>query len=130
MATSTDHPENPANGSLSAGLIHKNSNRSHSPPDHTNLDYDGPESALRPTSLLFAGRLGGNQEFIIDRNDPAHAALLRKTPDAAPFMSLRQTFDLGGFREMDLWKAGLIEGIGECCHCLHWCQDGALVGGN
>ena len=121
MATSTDHPEKPANGHLPAGLLHRNRNQSQSTPDHTDPDYDGHESALKPTSLLFAGRLGGNQEFIIDRNDPAHAALLQKTPDAAPFMSLRQTFDLGGFQEMDLWKAALVEGIGEWCHCLHWC---------
>jgi glycerol uptake facilitator-like aquaporin len=108
MANSADVPEKAANG---PGLLHRNINKSHSTPD-TDCDVY-PPLTLKPTQLLFAGRLGGNQEFIIDRDDPAQAALLQKTPDAAPFMSLRQTFDLRGFREVDLWKAAFIEGIGE-----------------
>jgi hypothetical protein len=112
MARSADVPETASNGPLPAGL-HRNINRrSQSMPDCPTTD-DNEHAPLKPTQLLFAGRVGGNQEFIIDRNDPAQAALLRKTPDAAPFMSLAQTFDLRGFREVDLWKAAFIEGIGE-----------------
>lgn len=108
MANSTGIPEKGANG---PGLMRRNTNRPQSTP---NTDYDAYSPlSLKPTQLLFAGRLGGNQEFIIDRDDPAQAALLQKTPDAAPFMSLSQTFDLRGFREVDLWKAAFIEGIGE-----------------
>jgi hypothetical protein len=108
MAATADIPENAANG---PGLSHRNTDRSPSTPD---ADYDVyPPLALKPTQLLFAGRLGGNQEFIINRDDPAQAALLQKTPDAAPFISLAQTFDLRGFREVDLWKAAFVEAIGE-----------------
>jgi hypothetical protein len=112
MARSADVPEKASNGPLPADL-HRNINRrSQSMPDCPTTD-DNEHAPLKLTQLLFAGRVGGNQEFIIDRNDPAQAALLQKTPDAAPFMSLAQTFDLRGFREVDLWKAAFIEGIGE-----------------
>ncbi|KIW17022.1 hypothetical protein PV08_04213 [Exophiala spinifera] len=60
----------------------------------------------------FAGRLGGNQTFIVDRSDPANAELLRKVPDAAPNLNLREMFELGGFREGGLWKAAIVECIG------------------
>ena len=105
-------PEKPANGRLSTGLSLRKTDRSFSIPDR---EYDDHAPlTLKPTQLLFAGRLGGNQEFIINRHDPAQAALLQKTPDAAPFMSLTQTFDLRGLRDLDLWKAAFVEGIGEC----------------
>jgi hypothetical protein len=113
MATSADIPEKAPNGPLPAGCVSRSRNGFDSTADHT--EYD-PHAPLKPTQLLFAGRLGGNQEFIINRNDPAQAALLQKTPDAAPFMSLAQTFDLRGFREVDLWKAAFIEGVGEFLH--------------
>ena len=113
MVTSANIPDKADNSPLPAGLVRRNRNRARSTPDDTEIDYDVHDLALKPTQLLFAGRLGGNQEFIINRNDPAQAAVLRKTPDAAPFVSLMQTFDLRGFREVDLWKAALVEGIGE-----------------
>lgn len=74
---------------------------------------DGERAALKSAQLHFAGRLGGNQEFVLDRNDPAQAALLQKTPDAAPFMSIAESFDLRSFRDLNLWKAAFIEGVGE-----------------
>lgn len=61
----------------------------------------------------FAGRLGGNQEFVVDRSNPENAELLMKVPDAAPNLNLDETFDLRGFREVDLYKAALIEFVGE-----------------
>jgi hypothetical protein len=64
-------------------------------------------------SAPFAGRLGGNQEFTLDRSDPQNEELLKKVPDAAPNLTLKEAFDLGGFREVGIWKAGLIESIGE-----------------
>ncbi len=84
----------------------------------TNRRYTAPEFSdnhgkLKPAQLLFAGRIGGNQEFIIDRRDPDQAELLRKTPDAAPFMSLKESFDLRGFSDIDLWKGAFLEGIGK-----------------
>ncbi len=59
---------------------------------------DNDRAHMKPAQLLFAGRIGGNQEFIVDRHDPERAALLRKTPDAAPFMSIQEAFDLRGFQ--------------------------------
>jgi hypothetical protein len=110
MTTPAEIPGKLANGPLSAGLSLRKTNRSFSIP---NREYNGHSPlTLEPTQLLFAGRLGGNQEFIINRHDPAQAALLQKTPDAAPFMSLGQTFDLRGLWDLDLWKAAFVEGIG------------------
>ncbi|KAK5274279.1 hypothetical protein LTR96_000879 [Exophiala xenobiotica] len=60
----------------------------------------------------FAGRLGGNQSFILDRSNPANAELLRKVPDAAPNLNLKEMFDLGGFREVDMYKAAVVECFG------------------
>jgi glycerol uptake facilitator-like aquaporin len=75
-----------------------------------------PHLRRQATSLSlatpFAGRLGGNQEFTLDRNDPLNQDLLRKVPDAAPNLNLKEAFDLRGFREIGLWKASLIEFVG------------------
>jgi hypothetical protein len=60
----------------------------------------------------FAGRLGGNQSFILDGSNPANAELLRKVPDAAPNLNLKEMFDLGGFREVDMYKAAVVECFG------------------
>jgi hypothetical protein len=64
-------------------------------------------------SAPFAGRLGGNQEFVVDRSDPQNEELLKKVPDAAPNLTLKESLDLRGFREIGLYKAGLIEFVGE-----------------
>lgn len=61
----------------------------------------------------FAARLGGNQEFVVDRDDPRNAALLQDIPDAASHMTLRQALDLRGFRQVELWRAALMECMGE-----------------
>jgi glycerol uptake facilitator-like aquaporin len=111
MATAPDISKEPANSPATTPLHKFRVERCVTKPDQSDTEYDF-RAPLKPTQLLFAGRLGGNQEFIINRNDPAQAALLEKTPDAAPFMSLKETFDLKGFREVDLWKAAFIEGIG------------------
>ena len=71
-------------------------------------DFGGPDHMA-----LFAGRLGGNQSFVVDRNNPANAELLQKLPDAAPNLSLQESFNLRGFREADLYKAAVIEFVGE-----------------
>ncbi|KAJ9610556.1 hypothetical protein H2200_005333 [Cladophialophora chaetospira] len=63
-------------------------------------------------STPFAGRLGGNQEFTLDRSDPDNEELLKKMPDAAPNLTLREAFEFGGFRELGLYKASLIEFVG------------------
>ncbi|KAH6679112.1 putative aquaporin transporter [Halenospora varia] len=38
----------------------------------------------------FAGRLGGNQAFILDRDESSNATTLGRVPDAAPLMSLSE----------------------------------------
>ena len=75
--------------------------------------------AQRETSLAadlasqpFAGRIGGNQEFILDPKNLNHVSTLKRVPDASPFIPLRGTFKLRGFLERELWKAAVIEGIG------------------
>jgi len=64
------------------------------------------------TTRPFIGRLGGNQEFVLDRHNVANAEILREQPDSAPCMTLREQFDLQGFRSLGLWKAAAIEGFG------------------
>ncbi|KAF8199761.1 hypothetical protein K438DRAFT_1905829 [Mycena galopus ATCC 62051] len=53
---------------------------------------------MRVSISPFAGRVGGNQEFIVDRADPANQALIQQIPDAAPGIPLRELLDLRGFR--------------------------------
>ncbi|KIX01814.1 uncharacterized protein Z518_09541 [Rhinocladiella mackenziei CBS 650.93] len=66
------------------------------------------ESVIAP----FAGRLGGNQTFVLDRSNPANAELLQKVPDAAPNLNLKEAFDPRAFRDVDLYKAAAIEFVG------------------
>lgn len=67
---------------------------------------------LRPAVNVFAGRLGGNQDFILDRADPDNGPLLEETPDAAPLIPYRQLLDLKGLLRVALWKQGALEGVG------------------
>jgi hypothetical protein len=69
-------------------------------------------SRLKPVIHPFAGRVGGNQEIVVDRSDPQNADLLKKVPDAAPLMSFREGIDLRGFLDLDLWRFGFIEMMG------------------
>lgn len=66
----------------------------------------------------FAGRLGGNQSYVVDRSNPENADLLKKVPDAAPNLNFKEAFDWRGFTELDLYKAAVIEGIGMCLASL------------
>ncbi|KAF3932560.1 Aquaporin-4 [Dactylellina cionopaga] len=63
-------------------------------------------------STPFAARLGGNQEFVLDRDDPRNAAVLEDIPDAAAHMTIKQALDLRGFRQSLLWKTAVMEGVG------------------
>ncbi|KIW21661.1 hypothetical protein PV08_02241 [Exophiala spinifera] len=67
---------------------------------------------LRPAVNVFAGRLGGNQDFILNRTDPENASLLKEIPDAAPLIPYQQLFGLKGLLRIALWKQGVIEGVG------------------
>jgi len=84
----------------------------------SNLNHDANRTGTVPsynaTVRPFIGRLGGNQGFVLDRHNAANADILKEQPDSAPCMTLREQFDLRGFRSLGLWKAALIEGVGEC----------------
>jgi hypothetical protein len=71
------------------------------------------EPAYRSYSAPFAGRLGGNQAFVLNRDDTSNASILQDVPDAAPGMSLAEQLDLRPFRNIGLWKAAVVEGMGE-----------------
>lgn len=86
---------------------HRNPNNSF---HHTVLSNS---PSYNTTTRPFIGRLGGNQEFVLDRHNAANADILREQPDSAPCMTLKEQFDLRGFRNIGLWKAALIEGVGE-----------------
>lgn len=62
----------------------------------------------------FAGRIGGNQEFIVtDLSSQRAQLVLKKTADAAPILSIRDSLDLQGFTQPLIWKAAMIECWGE-----------------
>lgn len=65
-----------------------------------------------PATRAFAGRLGGNQEFILDPKNLHDIPILQRVPDASPFISVREIFNLRGFLEPELWKAAVAEGVG------------------
>src|ERR1700744_3691123 len=83
--------------------------------ERASLGPDDHAQAPRPSHLHrsytapFAGRLGGNQAFIIDRDDASSVAVLQDVPDASPEMALAEQFDLGPFRSGRLWKAAVME---------------------
>lgn len=63
-------------------------------------------------SRPFAGRLGGNQEFILDPKNVENIAALKRVPYASPFIFLSGIFTPRGFLEPQLWKAAVTEGMG------------------
>ncbi|PWY86726.1 aquaporin-like protein [Aspergillus heteromorphus CBS 117.55] len=67
---------------------------------------------MTPQVQPFVGRIGGNQGIVLDRRDPANADYLQKVPDAAPLMSFRDTFNLRGFADLDLWRFAAVECLG------------------
>ncbi|KAB8236685.1 aquaporin-like protein [Aspergillus alliaceus] len=73
---------------------------------------NSPLTWLDACDSPFAGRVGGNQVFVIDRRDPRNDKDFLKVPEAAPWMTLGETFDPGGFRRLDLWKFACLECIG------------------
>lgn len=60
----------------------------------------------------FAGRLGGNQLFILTSQDPQYEQTKERIPDAVAASSWREILDLRAFKERRLWEMATIEGIG------------------
>jgi hypothetical protein len=81
-------------------------------PQHE-LDAKEDHPYLEPAIPPFAGRLGGNQDFILDRNDPKNVEILEQVPDTAPCMTVAEIFDLRGFASPDLWKFAMLECVGK-----------------
>ncbi len=80
--------------------------------DTNRSNFIAKDPSYNTTTRPFIGRVGGNQGFVLDRHNAANAEILKEQPDSAPCMTLREQFDLRGFRSLGLWKAALIEGIG------------------
>ena len=71
------------------------------------------DSITHPSGVApFIGRLGGNQQFVLNRDDPQYERFLQQAPDAAPHMTLREQLDCRPFKNIGLWKAAVIEGMG------------------
>ncbi|KAI5458773.1 aquaporin-like protein [Mariannaea sp. PMI_226] len=67
----------------------------------------------RNNVIAFAGRVGGNQRFTVDRASIVEDATGKeKEPDAAPLMPIRNLMDLRPLLHPNLWKAAIIEGLG------------------
>lgn len=71
-----------------------------------------PVARVQPAVQPFAGRIGGNQALVLDRNDPKNSEYLKAVPDAAPLMRISEALDLRGFRDYNLWKFAIVEGLG------------------
>ncbi|EHK17775.1 uncharacterized protein TRIVIDRAFT_160074 [Trichoderma virens Gv29-8] len=73
------------------------------------------EALPSPTNVIpFAGRIGANQEFSLEKNNCTQIELLQKFPDAAPWIPLRDSLSLRPLLEAVLWKAAVVEAIGTC----------------
>lgn len=75
-----------------------------------------PHSQPRPSTYirqtLFAGRVGGNQEFVYNdanAHEPSAQSALARQPDAAPLSSFRDALDISGFKNLDYYRMALIE---------------------
>jgi glycerol uptake facilitator-like aquaporin len=77
------------------------------------LDHRFTHSAtMAAPNASFAGRLGGIQQFTVNREDPDEQHLLEQTPDAAPNVAVRDLFRMSLFKDPFLWKAACIEAMG------------------
>ncbi|KAL3469907.1 aquaporin-like protein [Aspergillus californicus] len=75
------------------------------------------ERKNRPTTdgvVPFAGRIGANQEFSLDKNNCTQIELLQAFPDAAPCIPWRDSLSLRHILQIELWKAAVIEAVGTC----------------
>lgn len=67
---------------------------------------------VQPNIEPFAGRLGGNQTAGLRRDDTVEPDPDSAIPDATPWISLSQQFDLRAFKSPGLWRAAVLEGWG------------------
>lgn len=69
-----------------------------------------PSAAI---AVPFAGRIGANQEFSLNKDNCAHLEILQKFPDAAPWIPLRDALSLRHILQPTLWKAACVEAVGQ-----------------
>ncbi|KAJ5693989.1 hypothetical protein N7536_004401 [Penicillium majusculum] len=74
--------------------------------------HDAEELPSPTTVVPFAGRIGANQEFAMDKNNCTQIELLQKFPDAAPWIPLKDALSLRHILQVELWKAAGVEAIG------------------
>jgi hypothetical protein len=92
---------------------HTNSQGSGAGDVETRPSFEPSGSRFHSNDLPFAGRLGANQAYVVDDTTSENERLLEHQPDATPHMSFRELIDLRPITNIDLWKAALIEGIGD-----------------
>lgn len=112
---SQSHEKNPTSLSAAQSDVEKTMDSVQSA--NSTVESTRSGHVLRSNPQPFIGRLGGNQEFVLDRSDAANAPILKELPDAAPYMSMREQFDLRPFRSPGLWKAAIVEGVGKFYLC-------------
>lgn len=95
------------------------------------LDRQQTRPRFEVSSSPFAGRIGGNQEFVVTSEDDDASEVLKKLPDAvstlrheaatqeyltdglqAPLISLRDALHPGGFLVLENYKLAILEGWG------------------
>lgn len=79
---------------------------------HHSSDDNEPHRTASLVSRPFAGRIGGNQQFIVSPGDPSFQSIVDVQPDAAAKFSWKQSFNLRPFSDVELWKQATIEGVG------------------
>lgn len=80
---------------------------------------DGSTTLPAPVATIpFAGRIGANQEFSVDKTNQQQVEFLKKFPDAAPWIPWKESLSPHQFFEVEIWKAGVIEGVGRCTYFL------------
>ena len=78
-----------------------------------NLGKSRRRAQMREGSASFIGRVGGNQEFVDINHSPSDELDSGTEPDALPGMTLKQQLSFRSFSHVRLWKAALIEGVGQ-----------------
>jgi hypothetical protein len=77
--------------------------------------------ALQPRVNPFAGQIGANQSNVLDPDQQDNSAILEKTPDAAPLLSLQSILSLRPFSDLNLWRSALAEFFGQLESDLYGC---------
>jgi hypothetical protein len=76
-----------------------------------------PESRTRDFHIIsrpYSGRIGGNHHFVLDGDTQEKRDLLKRVPDAAPYLKWRESVDLQPFTQIVLWKQAFVEGYAPC----------------